>query len=844
MTEWHVSGQYSQQRHPAAGPAGGVEWYSAGAGQQYGASTYSYDMPGGQGGAAFGSFDDEPPLLEELGIDIPSILRRTRSVLTFQLSGHDMEHLDMGGPLIFMALLGFAHLLVGKMHFGYILGWMVVGAILLWSVLNSITGSDDPDATSLDLYSCTCLLGYALLPLVLHALLALALPRRSTPSLALAGGAVLWSAMTAARLFVRRSPLLGGQHGVVLYPSMSLAMSARSVTAGLCAARPAARPASRRARLAAPVRATADKPEGTSAVADSPEEVTATTPLASTSAPKQATPASGFSGSSLTIGQLMAFSGPAPELVNGRLAMIGVVAALAAELSSGESVLRQFADEPTGVLLTAITFITASLIPLLATGSTERKAVGPFTPAAEMLNGRAAMIGLASLIAIEARRARAAVAVRATAEKPDAVEVDSTKPGTIFFAGKAYSEEEYTAAVASGGLRKQAPGASGSASASSLSLGELMAFSGPAPELVNGRLAMIGVVAALAAELSSGESVLRQFADEPTGVVLTGLTFIAASLIPLLSSTERKAVGPFTPAAEMLNGRAAMIGLASLIAIEAVRGSALFWNCHGAGFSGWWLALPADEKAAFLHSSYLGIPQRRGDSTAQVDGNTVNAGGRRARPAEGFEQRMAQAQRADQQDAEGAVQLLVDALEERDGQYMVMLLKNSMVHPLPGSPPRGSIVVCMKEGLQVFTVNDTPGASAQVAAFRQRAGLAAMDASAYYLMCLRQTVLLGALLAWGEGYRQDALGREGAMYGQKALGCSLCGALEGRDGGPLMTCSACKWAVYCSTECQNKDLRSHKEDCKRARAARQEKAAAGAAQQQGQAAEQAGGSGT
>ena len=61
----------------------------------------------------------------------------------------------------------------------------------------------------------------------------------------------------------------------------------------------------------------------------------------------------------------------------------------------------------------------------------------------------------------------------------------------------------------------------------------------------------------------------------------------------------------------------------------------------------------------------------------------------------------------------------------------------------------------------MFTVNDTPGASAQVAAFRQRAGLAAMDASAYYLMCLRQTVLLGALLAWGEGYRQDALGREG-----------------------------------------------------------------------------------
>ncbi|KAL4441443.1 hypothetical protein ABPG77_001947 [Micractinium sp. CCAP 211/92] len=223
MAEWHVSAQYQQQRHPAAqgGPAGagGVEWYSAGSNAQYGASSYGgYDVSASQSGAAYGSFEDEPPLLEELGIDIPSILSRTRSIMTFRLAGHDMDHLDMGGPLIFMALLGAAHLLVGKMHFGYILGWMVVGGMLLWFVLNSITGSDDPDAKSLDLYSCTCLLGYALLPLVGHALLALALPRRSTASLALAAGAVLWASQTAARLFVRRSPLLDGQHSVVLYP--------------------------------------------------------------------------------------------------------------------------------------------------------------------------------------------------------------------------------------------------------------------------------------------------------------------------------------------------------------------------------------------------------------------------------------------------------------------------------------------------------------------------------------------------------------------------------------------------------------------------------------------------
>jgi len=39
--------------------------------------------------------------------------------------------------------------------------------------------------------------------------------------------------------------------------------------------------------------------------------------------------------------------------------------------------------------------------------------------------------------------------------------------------------------------------------------GDLMAFSGPAPELINGRLAMLGFIAAVVAELNSGESVLK-----------------------------------------------------------------------------------------------------------------------------------------------------------------------------------------------------------------------------------------------------------------------------------------------------------------------------------------------
>ena len=107
-----------------------------------------------------------------------------------------------------------------------------------------------------------------------------------------------------------------------------------------------------------------------------------------------------------------------------------------------------------------------------------------------------------------------------------------------------------------------------------------MAFSGPAPELVNGRLAMLAFTAALGAELATGETVVRQFQDSPILVVAGAVLFAWASLVPILLGKQNDktyaAVGPFTKSAEMLNGRAAMIGLAALLAIEGVKHTALF----------------------------------------------------------------------------------------------------------------------------------------------------------------------------------------------------------------------------------------------------------------------------
>jgi len=103
-----------------------------------------------------------------------------------------------------------------------------------------------------------------------------------------------------------------------------------------------------------------------------------------------------------------------------------------------------------------------------------------------------------------------------------------------------------------------------------------MAFSG-APEIINGRLAMLAFVAALGAELATGQTVTSQLGSAPILVLATAVLFSWASLVPWLKGEKNSdGFGPFTPSAELLNGRAAMLGFAALLAIEGVKHTALF----------------------------------------------------------------------------------------------------------------------------------------------------------------------------------------------------------------------------------------------------------------------------
>jgi len=65
------------------------------------------------------------------------------------------------------------------------------------------------------------------------------------------------------------------------------------------------------------------------------------------------------------------------------------------------------------------------------------------------------------------------------------------------------------------------------------------------------------------------------FSAFPTWPYPTAALIVGGSVITYMANMEAPAAGPLTKEKELLNGRAAMIGIASLLAVEAVKGVAL-----------------------------------------------------------------------------------------------------------------------------------------------------------------------------------------------------------------------------------------------------------------------------
>ncbi|KAF8403269.1 hypothetical protein HHK36_011370 [Tetracentron sinense] len=180
------------------------------------AASTSFSAPvfGGNGVGIGVGFEDELPLLEELGINTRQIWKKTASILNpFRINGNLHEDADLSGPFLFLMAFGLFQLLAGKLHFGIILGWVTVSALFLYVVFNMLAGRNG----NLDLYRCLSLLGYSMLPIVILSAVSLFVPQGGVVIFSMAAVFVLWSTRVCTRLLVELASCGDEHRGLIAY---------------------------------------------------------------------------------------------------------------------------------------------------------------------------------------------------------------------------------------------------------------------------------------------------------------------------------------------------------------------------------------------------------------------------------------------------------------------------------------------------------------------------------------------------------------------------------------------------------------------------------------------------
>ncbi|KAJ2726471.1 hypothetical protein GGI07_000609 [Coemansia sp. Benny D115] len=174
-----------------------------GAADEFYATSYGGAMPIVERSwlAAFGTggFPNEPPLMEELGINFQHIKSKTLAVLNpFKpLDTEIYDDSDMAGPLLFIVVLGTFLLLGGKSQFGYIYGVALMGTMGIWAILNLMSEA------GIAVMRTASILGYCLLPVVFLGCAGMAVDLKSTQVGALAAIVpIAWCTYSSATMFV------------------------------------------------------------------------------------------------------------------------------------------------------------------------------------------------------------------------------------------------------------------------------------------------------------------------------------------------------------------------------------------------------------------------------------------------------------------------------------------------------------------------------------------------------------------------------------------------------------------------------------------------------------------
>ncbi|XP_030628684.1 protein YIPF7 isoform X2 [Chanos chanos] len=159
------------------------------------------------------SFEEEPPLLEELGINFDHIWQKTLTVLNplKPADGSIMNETDLTGPILFCIALGATLLMAGKAHFGYVYGISALGCVGMYCLLNLMSSYS---------VSCGCVasvLGYCLLPMVALSAFAVIYSLQGLLGTLLALCVICWCSLSASKIFTSTLDM-GGQQLLVAYP--------------------------------------------------------------------------------------------------------------------------------------------------------------------------------------------------------------------------------------------------------------------------------------------------------------------------------------------------------------------------------------------------------------------------------------------------------------------------------------------------------------------------------------------------------------------------------------------------------------------------------------------------
>lgn len=170
-------------------------------------------------------FADEPPLLEELGINISHIQTKSLAVILPMKYAKQtinenliMDDTDMAGPIVFGVTLALELLLAGRIHFGYIYGLGLFGCFATTLIINLMSPN-----TAISIWTVVSILGYSLLPVNMLAALNVLYRIRLMGDLGVVLGmiTIAWCTVSSTRLFERGCGLRD-QRFLIGYPNALL----------------------------------------------------------------------------------------------------------------------------------------------------------------------------------------------------------------------------------------------------------------------------------------------------------------------------------------------------------------------------------------------------------------------------------------------------------------------------------------------------------------------------------------------------------------------------------------------------------------------------------------------